>query len=246
MPRRLRGGLSGIHRGPGARNAVTGAVRAWSSRQWSLQDPIDEFFAAVDAWDAAASKHIGRGENMTRVHNLVPVVCQGINYYCSFSCTTKDEAGEGNMGVTRVVFVTEKVQANDAFRQELQTEDGLTVIEDCPGSCETRRIGNSPYIFTPVDRTITQEDLTAFLAAEDRREAFTPGPARPTRKDGAACTMSWPRRTARCVHIYTRDFGDETKRVSAIYLYNDRDYAPMETIREHGPASGANETEDST
>ena len=37
-----------------AQEAVMGAVQSWSGSRWSLQDPIDEFFAAVDARDAEA------------------------------------------------------------------------------------------------------------------------------------------------------------------------------------------------
>lgn len=258
-----------------AQNAVTGAVRAWSDRQWSLQDPIDEFFAAVDARDAeavkamfspnvqaadagleediqrlfalypgptedcemktpvGASKHIGWGENMTRVHNMVPVVCQGVSYYCSFSYTTKDEADEGNVGVTRVVFVTEKVQANDDFRRELEIEDGLTVVDDCPGDYETRRIGDTPYIFIPMEREIAREDLTAFLEAEDRWDAFLErfGPPNAEYWHGLSAyyELAPEDGQARYAHIYTKD-RDGAERVDRVYLYDDWEYQPIDTI----------------
>lgn len=38
----------------GARDAVLQAAGAWNESRWSLQDPVDEFFAAVDAGDAGA------------------------------------------------------------------------------------------------------------------------------------------------------------------------------------------------
>lgn len=256
----------------GARNAVTGAIR---DSRWSLQDPIDEFFAAVDARDAdavkamfspnvqaadgdldesiqalfdlypgptedcgmkspvGASKHIGWGENMIRVHNMVPVVCRGVSYYCSFSYTTKDQADGGNVGVTRVVFVTEKVQANDEFRREMETEDGLTVVPDCPGDYETRRIGDTPYIFTPVDREITREDLTAFLQTEDRWDAFLerfgPPNAEYWHSLSAYYELTPEDGRARYAHIYTKD-RDGAERVDKVYLYDDREYQPIDTI----------------
>ena len=37
-------------------DAAWGAVQAWADRRWSLQEPIDAFFAAVDARDAQALK----------------------------------------------------------------------------------------------------------------------------------------------------------------------------------------------
>lgn len=262
-----------------AQNAVTGAIRSWSDSQWSLQDPIDEFFAAVDARDAeavramfspnvqaedadldediqalfglypgpteecemltpvGASKHIGWGENMVRVHNLVPVVCQGVSYYCSFSYTTKDEADEGNVGVTRVVFLTEKVQANDGFRREMEVGDGLTVVEDCPGDYETRRIGDTPYIFTPMDREITREDLTAFLQTEDRWDAFLEHFGPPNAEYWHSLSVYYELAPedgqARYAHIYTKDFGDGAERVDKVYLYDDREYQPIDTIWKH-------------
>ena len=247
--------------------------------RWSLQEPIDEFFAAVDARDAGAvkamfspnvqaedgdldadiqalfelypgpteecemltpvgaSKHIGWGENMTRVHNLVPVVCQGVSYYCSFSYTTKDEADEGNVGVTRVVFLTEKVQANDGFRREMEVSDGLTVVADCPGDYETRRIGDTPYIFTPVDRTITREDLTAFLQTEDRWDAFLERFGPPNAEYWHSLSVYYELAPedgqARYAHIYTKDFGDGVERVDNVYLYDGREYQPLDTIWKH-------------
>ena len=258
------------------REAALDAVRSWSGSRWSLQDPIDEFFAAVDARDAGAvkalfspnvqaadqdldrdiqalfdlypgptedcemrspvgaSQHVGWGANMARVHNLVPVVCQGVSYYCSFSYTTKDEADEGNVGVTRVVFVTEKVQANDAFRRELAAEDGLTVVPDCPGDYETRRIGDSPFIFTPMDRTVTQEDLTAFLETEDRWETFAARFGQPNAESWGGSSVYYElapeEGRPRYAHVCTEDRGDGVVRVSRVYLFDDREYQPIGTI----------------
>ena len=260
----------------GAREAALGAVKVWSDSRWSLQEPIDAFFAAVDARDAeavkamfspnvraedleldgdiqalfdlypgptedcvmrspvGASQHIGWGENMNRVHNLVPVVCQGVSYYCSFSYTIKDEADEGNVGVTRVVFLTEKVQANDEFRRELETGDGLTVAADCPGDYETRRIGDTPYIFTPIDRSVTREELTAFLETEDRWEAFTARFGEPNAETWGGISVYYElvpeEGRARYAHIYTKDFGDGVERVSNVFLFDDREYRPLDTL----------------
>ena len=171
---------------------------------------------------------------MTRIHNMVPVVCQGVSYYCSFSYTTKDEADGGNVGVTRVVFVTEKVQANDEFRRELEIGDGLTVVADCPGDYETRRIGDTPYIFTPIDRSITREDLTAFLETEDRWEMFTARFGEPNAETWGGISVYYElvpeEGQARYAHIYTKDFGDGVERVSNVFLFDDREYRPLETL----------------
>ena len=258
----------------GAQEAVTGAVRSWSDSRWSLQDPIDEFFAAVDAKDAeavramfspnaqaadetldqdiqalfdlypgptdecvmtspvGASKHVGWGENAVTVHNTFPVVCQGVNYYCAFSYTTKDEADEGNVGIKSVFFATEKVQANEAFRDELERGDGLTVAADCPGDYETRRIGDSAYIFTPTDRSLSPEELTAFLQADRDWAAFLD-------RFGPPNAESWPSSyyyellpedgQPRYAHILTST-ENGAKRVYSVYLYNNHDSQPVKTI----------------
>lgn len=260
----------------GLQDAALGALKGLSDSRWSLQDPIDEFFAAVDARDAeavralfspsvraadedldesiqalfrlypgptedcemlspvGASKHIGWGENAVTVHNTFPVVCQGANYYCVFSYTTKDEADEGNVGLKSVVFMTEKVRASEDFLDGLETGDGLTVVSDCPGDYETRRIGDEAYIFSPCDRTITREDLLEFLETDDRWEGFAarfgPPNAEGPLDTGCYYELVPEDGQARYAHIHTYDFGDGAKRVYSVYLYNGRDSRELETI----------------
>ena len=257
-----------------AQEAVTGAVRSWSDRRWSLQDPIDAFFAAVDARDAdavramfspnaqaadetldqdiqalfdlypgptdecvmttpvGASKHIGWGENAVTVQNTFPVVCQGVNYYCAFRYTTKDEADEGNVGIQSVFFASEKVQANEEFRDGLEYGGGLTVVSDCPGDYETRRIGDRPYIFTPIDRRLSADELTAFLQSDDSWTAFTD-------RFGQPNAESWPSSyyyelepedgQPRYACILT-DSGGDAKRVWSVSLYDSHDNQPVEIL----------------
>lgn len=260
----------------GLQDAALRALKGLSDSQWSLQDPIDEFFAAVDARDAeavralfspsvraadedldesiqalfrlypgptedcemlspvGASKHIGWGENAVTVHNTFPVVCRGANYYCVFSYTTKDEADEGNVGLKSVVFMTEKVRANEDFLDGLETGDGLTVVSDCPGDYETRRIGDEAYIFSPCDRTITREDLLEFLETDDRWEGFAarfgPPNAEGPLDTGCYYELVPEDGQARYAHIHTHDFGDGVKRVYSVYLYNGRDSRELETV----------------
>lgn len=264
-----------------AQEAVMGSVQSWSGSRWSLQDPIDEFFAAVDARDAeavramfspnaqaagetldqdiqalfdlypgptdecvmtspvGASKHVGWRENATTVHNTFPVVCQGVNYYCAFSYTTKDEADEGNVGVNSVLFMTEKVQANEEFRNSLERGDGLTVAADCPGDYETRRIGDCAYIFTPMDRSLFADELTAFLQTDSNWAAFLD-------RFGQPNAESWPSSyyfeltpengQPRYAHILTNT-ENGVKQVYSVYLYDNHNNQPVETIWKQGPES---------
>lgn len=267
----------------GLQNAALGALGSLSQGHWSLQEPIDEFFAAVGARDpeavkalfspnvreadadleeniqalfdlcpgpvdecvmtspVGASKHIGWGESAVTVHNTFPVVCQGMNYYCTFGYTTRDEADEGNVGIRFVVFVTEKVQSNEEFRDSLEYGDGLTVVPDCPGDYETRRIGDRPFIFTPIERSISADELTAFLQSNGSWTAFTDRFGRPNAE-------SWPSSyyyelepedgQPRYAHILTVSEGD-TKRVYSVSLYNNHDNQPVELLWEQASESSA-------
>ncbi len=260
---------------PALQEAALEGIQSWTASQWSLQDPIDEFFAAADARDAAAvralfspnvqlqdqdldqmiqalfalypgptedclmrtpvgaSKRLGWGERMTRVHNRVPVVCQGVSYYCSFSYTTKDETDAGNIGLTRVVFQTEKAAANAEFLDTLEIEDGLTVIADAPGDYETRRIGDLPYRFTPIDRTITREALLEFLQTEDRWEAFAEhfGPPNAESYAGVFYELVPEDGAPRYACLYTKDSGG-VERADTLYVYDNREHQFLETLWE--------------
>lgn len=262
----------------GLRDAALGALEGLSGSRWSLQDPIDEFFAAVDARDAeavralfspnvqaadgdldesiqalldlypgptedcemltpvGASKHLEYGrQTMVDVHNSLPAVCGGVNYYCSFSYVTKDEEDPGNVGLRKVVVATEAARCHpDYYQNSLDLEDGLSVVTAPAAEGETRRIGDEPFAFTPYDRTVTREELPAFLETDDSWEGFT---ARfgPPNAEGQLGTGYYYELVpedgqARYIHIYTHDFGDGARRVWSVYLYNGRDSRELETV----------------
>lgn len=262
----------------GLQDAALGALKGLSDSRWSLQDPIDEFFAAVDARDpeavralfspsvqaadedldesiqalfrldpgptedcemlspVGASKHLEYGrQTLVEVHNSLPAVCGGVNYYCSFSYVTTDEENPENVGLRRVVIATEAARCHpDYYRNSLDLRDGLSVVTAPAAEGETRRIGEEPFIFTPYDRKIAREDLLEFLEAEDRWDAFLehfgPPNAEGPLDTGYYYELVPQDGQARYAHIYTRDFGDGAQRVCSAYLYNDRDYWELETV----------------
>ncbi|WP_297870759.1 DUF5104 domain-containing protein [uncultured Oscillibacter sp.] len=262
----------------GLRDAALGALEGLSGSRWSLQDPIDEFFAAVDARDAeavralfspnvreadgdldesiqalldlypgptedcemltpvGASKHLEYGrQTMVDVHNSLPAVCGGVNYYCSFSYVTKDEEDPGNVGLRKVVVATEAARCHpDYYQNSLDLEDGLSVVTAPAAEGETRRIGDEPFAFTPYDRTVTREELPAFLETDDSWEGFTarfgPPNAEGWLGTGYYYELVPEDGQARYVHIYTHDFGDGARRVWSVYLYNGRDSRELETV----------------
>lgn len=262
----------------GLQDAALGALKGLSDSRWSLQDPIDEFFAAVDARDpeavralfspgvqaagedldesiqalfrldpgptedcemlspVGASKHLEYGrQTLVEVHNSLPAVCGGVNYYCSFSYVTRDEENPENVGLRRVVIATEAARCHpDYYRNSLDLGDGLSVVAAPAAEGETRRIGDEPFAFTPYDRTIAREDLLEFLETEDRWDAFLehfgPPNAEGPLDTGCYYELAPEDGQARYVHIHTHDFGDGVKRVYSVYLYNGRDSRELETV----------------
>lgn len=262
----------------GLQDAALGVLEGLSGSRWSLQDSIDDFFAAVDARDAeavralfspnvreadgdldetiqalldlypgptedcemltpvGASKHLEYGrQTMVDVHNSLPAVCGGVNYYCSFSYVTKDEEDPGNVGLRKVVVATEAARCHpDYYQNSLDLEDGLSVVTAPAAEGETRRIGDEPFAFTPYDRTVTREELPAFLETDDSWEGFTarfgPPNAEGWLSTGYYYELVPEDGQARYVHIYTHDFGDGARRVWSVYLYNGRDSRELETV----------------
>ena len=258
----------------GAQEALLGAAEEVNSRRWSLQDPIDEFFAAVDARDAEAvkamfspnvraegnldeavealfalypgptedcemlspvgsSQHQKYGRStMVNIHNSFPVVCGGVNYYCSFSYTTKDEDDPGNVGLTRVVLTTEAAECHpDCYETAREIGDGLAVVTEPAAEGETRRIGDRPYLFTPYDRTITRADLLAFLETETRWDAFQErfGPPNARSYGGCFYELAPEEGQARYALLYTQET-DGAERVTSAILKDGREYDALDVI----------------
>lgn len=117
------------------------------------------------------SKHLHYGKTTKRSYSgWVPVVSQGINYYCYVAVTDIDDEEPENIGINKLVFVTEKARCAPEF--ERPEGYGLWLYEDPPGDYQTCRINEDAYIYTPADRTITKGEITAFLEGSTSWEAF--------------------------------------------------------------------------
>ncbi len=250
------------------RDAAFQAAGVWNNTRWSLQDPIDAFFAAVDARDpeavramfspnvqardddldesiqalfdiypgptedcemlspVGASKHLEYGrQTMVNVHNSFPVVCGGVNYYCSFSYVTTDEEAPENVGLKRVVLATEAAKCHpDYYQNSLELEDGLSIITTPAVEGETRRIGDQPRRFTSYDRTITQEELLSFLAGETRWDAFLNRFGPPNAEEIARYYELVPEDgEPRYAILYTKE-RDGAEHVESVILKDGRNY----------------------
>lgn len=119
------------------------------------------------------SGHIGSGKNSFTTSAWIPVVCEGINYYCSITLTTQDQNEPDNLGVQRIVFVSEQVRCSEwNDEMELPKGNGLFVVTKVPEDFQTIRVGDLPYIYTPVNRVITQEDIWSFCQEDNSWNSF--------------------------------------------------------------------------
>lgn len=263
-----------------AQEALLEAADRVNSRRWSLQEPIDGFFAAVDARDPEAVKALfspnvqAQGEalddaiqelfalypgptedcemlspvgssqhqkygrrTMVNIHNSFPVVCGGVNYYCSFSYVTRDEDDPGNVGIKRVVLATEAAACHpDYYQNNQDIGDGLTVVTRPAAEGETRRVGDRPYRFTPYDRTITQEELLEFLEQETRWDAFQErfGPPNAKSCGGLFYELAPEDGEARYALLYTQET-DGAERVTSAILKDGREYDALGVIWKREP-----------
>lgn len=91
-------------------------------------------------------------------------------YYCHITFRYSDTLKSG-IGVQRICMVSEKVYCSEGFTWP--QESGIHVIEDADGDYQTRRVGGSPVVFVPIERTLLEADITAFLDDSTDYSAFT-------------------------------------------------------------------------
>ena len=133
------------------------------------QGPTDECWSDNTP---GISKHLYYGKTTRRSYSgWIPVVSQGVNYYCYVAVTEVNEDEPENVGINKLVFVTEKARCAPGF--ERPEEDGLWLYEDPPEDYQTCRINEDAYLYTPVDRTVTKEEMVAFLEDDTTWEGFT-------------------------------------------------------------------------
>lgn len=135
------------------------------------------------------SRHLHYGKvTRSSCSGWVPVVSQGVNYYCYVAVTNIDEETPENIGINQLVFATEKARCAPEF--ERPEGYGLWLCEDPPGAdYETCRIGEDAYVYTPPDRTLAKEEIVSQLEAGASWEAFAARFGEPNATEGY--TGSW-------------------------------------------------------
>lgn len=100
------------------------------------------------------------GVKVADLEDWFAVVSGGTNYYCMIAYTFRDDEDAGNVGIQYVDLVSEKVICSEDFKWP--KEDRIFVKGDAPGDYQTRRVGSYPYIYVPMERTLTKEDILEF------------------------------------------------------------------------------------
>lgn len=115
-------------------------------------------------WDenfgGSYSNHYGSHES--QIESPFAIFSDGTAYYCKIALMYENDDDRGEIGVQYVDFVSEKVVCSEGFKWP--DVPGLTLIENVGGDYQTRRIGGYPVKFSPVERTISENELVAFVS----------------------------------------------------------------------------------
>lgn len=131
------------------------------------QEPTDSLDIEQSCAGSYSNDH---GTETKEIENWFPVVSGDKNYYCHMTIVYQDDEDLDNVGIKDLVFLSEKEECNeDAVWPE---GNGLHVIKDSNKEYLTRRIGYYPNVYTPMDRTITVEEILTFLEDNDDWDTF--------------------------------------------------------------------------
>lgn len=135
-----------------------------------MEEEIERLFAFYpgptekcerDGHMASSSGGVDHGSWKMRYSQYFAVISNGITYYCQFNMVTRDDTDETQLGVWSVNLVSEKAICSEDFK--FSSKPGLHIVEDAPGNYDTRRMSGYPHIFVPMDRRLTEGEITAFL-----------------------------------------------------------------------------------
>lgn len=163
-------------------NRDSEALKAMLSPETIKKSPnidreIEELFSLVpekiisyDSDFSVASSESTRYGVITRSANTWTCIftSEG-NYYISFELLFRNDEEPEETGVTRLWFMSEKYMCSG---NQQCSDEGFEVQWEVEEEFETKRIGGFPKRFTPFDRTITEEDIIAFLEKSVTVEEF--------------------------------------------------------------------------
>ena len=196
--------------------------------------PTDDCFMQTSP---NSSRHVG-WKRRANTHNWFPVVSGGVNYYCYFSYTYRDDENPDNEGLEQLVFVTEKARCSEELwygNEKIKLGNGLTVIDDTGMDYETCRIGINAFAYTPIERSITKDDILQFAENNNKWEDFKAHFGEPNSHTPNPLIFSYYYRLPdengekRYAEIGTHSKDDE-RTIYNISIWDDKNSSPLEIL----------------
>lgn len=150
-------------------------------------------------------------------------------YVCDTTLRITDDKGELGEGLTTVSVMTHEVTVVDGVK--FPTELGLNLIEDLEGEYNIRIVSGSSYIFTDYDRTLTIEEIEAFIKEEKNMSRFRSTFGEPNVDKGYSVIYELQKEEGECRFLEV--FVDEdTDRIRKAYVSNEHDNTALYYIYE--------------
>lgn len=138
------------------------ALEQTSSIDNDIQQLLNFYSGPTDRCERDGSRVAGGyHDGIADANSWFAVISNGTTYYCYFTLRYRNESNKEDVGIQKVNFVSEKVVCSEDFTWP--KELGINVIEDAEGDYLTRRIGGHPTKYTPMERSLTEEDFRTFI-----------------------------------------------------------------------------------
>lgn len=215
-----------------------------------LEAQIDKLFEAYpgptdickrDGSSVAGSYSNDHGTHTSSVESGFPVVSHDTYYWCDFEYMYENDEDEDQIGIRRISFYSAEARCKEIYEPVSRTgsmdkgadtvTDGLTVLTDVSVDYEVRFVGGYPEKFTPIDRTLTAEQVTAFLETSSSYSAFLAEFGSPNVEDtsGVSVTYELPPEDGepRYLDLF---FDDSTDQILKVYIQNDLDVVAVSKL----------------
>lgn len=178
-----------------------------------IQELLDFYPGQIEkiVWNGNVGAYYSKGEDH-RFHQCstnFDIFSEGNAYYCQLELRYGD-MDEGGIGVRRITLATEEAVCDEAF--SWIQESGIFLFNDTDGDYLTRRIGGRPFIYTPMERVITEEEILDFIVDNNIFDDFTDAFGAP---NGDRSLMLFP--------VYELTWEDGEPRYAMLWLDYDQE-----------------------
>lgn len=130
----------------------------------------------------AGSYHNDHGTKSAAAESGFPVVSNGTYYWCDFDLMYRNDWDEDEIGIKQVRLCSAEYRCAERYEPESRAgkmdkgegrdESALQVLMECSVDYEVRFIGGYPDKFTPIDRELSQTQVSDFFKTSDSYSAF--------------------------------------------------------------------------